>query len=158
MQIFDASDRFTLTASPAQITSIKRAIRALLEFHRADPIEETDTTFNFKIATFMLSSKNKPFHRFAGGQITVTPLPDDQVEIGFNVRLSPMNIFGCVGSVVVGLMFAFVILNSPDVSAWWALAAAVAGPVFAYTAKDQSVSRAKAALSEAVVLAGPAGQ
>lgn len=155
MQIFNASDRFTLPASPAQIINIKRAIRALLAFHKADPVEETDTTFTFKIATFMLSSRNKPFHRFAGGQITVTPLPDDQVEIGFSVRLSPMNIFGCVGAVLVGLMFAITILNRPEISPWWALASAVAGPIFAYSAKDQSVSRAKAALEEAAALAGP---
>lgn len=152
MQIFNASDRFTLPATPAQLKRIRQAVRALLDFHKADPIEEHGDTFTFSTATFMLSSRNKPLHRFSGGQITVAPLPGDEVEISFSVRLSPMNIFGCIGAVVVGLMFAFIILNRPEMSPWWALAAAVAGPVFAYTAKDQSVSRARAALQEAAAL------
>ena len=152
MQIFNASDRFTLPATPAQVKAIKQAVRTLLEFHKAEPIEEQGDTFTFSTATFMLSSRNKPLHRFSGGQIKVTPLPGDEVEISFHVRLSPMNILGCVGAVIVGLMFAFVILNRPDISPWWALAAAAAGPVFAYTAKDQSVSRARAALLEAAAL------
>ncbi|NNF79383.1 MAG: hypothetical protein HKN05_15260 [Rhizobiales bacterium] len=152
MQIFNASDRFTLPATPAQLKDIKRAVRALLDFHAADPIEEHGDTLTFSTATFMLSSRKKPLHRFSSGQITVTQLPDDQAEIAFNVRLSPMNIFGCVGAVIVGLMFAFVILNTPEISPWWALAAAGAGPVFAYSAKDQSVSRAKLALQEAAAL------
>ncbi len=157
MQIFNASDRFTLPARPSQLLHIRRAVRALLEFHNADPIEEQDGTFTFAIAPFMLSSRNKPLHRFAGGRISVTQLPDDQVEVAFSTRLSPMNIFGCVGAVVVGLSFAFVILNQAEISPWWALAAAAAGPVFAYTAKDQLVSRAKLALQEAAALAGREG-
>lgn len=154
MQILNASDRFTLPASPMQLRKIKGAIRALLEFHAADPIGEHGDTFTFSTATFMLSSRNKPLHRFSGGQITVRQVADGQAEVSFNVRLSPMNIFGCVGAVIVGLMFAFVILNRPEISPWWALAAAGAGPVFAYSAKDQSVSRAKLALQEAAALAG----
>ncbi len=154
MQIFNASERFLMAASPAKLRSIKQAVHALLEFHKADPIDQQGDTFAFSIAPFMLSSRKHPFHRFSGGQITVKPLPDDQAEISFSVRLSPMNIFGCVGAVIVGLSFAFVFLNSPDVSPWWALAAALAGPIIAYTAKDQMVARAKLALQEAAALSG----
>lgn len=157
MQIFNASERFTLPAPPSQPVLIKRAVRALLEFHNAEPIEEQDGTFTFAIAPFMLSSRNKPLHRFSGGQITVGEVQDGQVEVAFSARLSPMNIFGCVGAVVVGLSFAFIILNSPETSAWWALAAAAAGPIIAYSAKDQLVSRAKLALQEAAALSSGQG-
>ncbi len=152
MKIFDVSDRIVLPAPPTQMSKIKHAIRALLEFHDADPIEENGDTFNFKIAAFMLSSRNKPLHRFSHGQITVIQRSDDEVAIALNARLSPMNIFGCVGAVVVGLMFSFIILNRPEISPWWALATALAGPIFAYSAIDQSVTRAKAALQEAAAL------
>ncbi len=154
MKIFDVSDRFVLPATSAQLPKIKHAIRALLEFHNADPIEETGDTFSFGIATFMLSSRKKPLHRFSTGQITVAQLSNDEIEVSLAARLSPMNIFGCVGAVVVGLMFSFIILNRPEISPWWALATALAGPVFAYSAIDQSVTRAKAALQEAAALTG----
>ena len=154
MQIFNVSETFTLAATPAQLKAVRQAIRALLEFHAAEPIEEDGDGFTFATATFMLSSRKKPLHRFSSGRITLTSLPDDQAAISFAARLSPMNIFGCVGAVVVGLMFAFVILNRPEISPWWALAAAAAGPVFAYSAKDQMVTRAKLALQEAAALSG----
>ncbi len=154
MKIFNVSDRFVLPATSAQLAKIKHAIRALLEFHNADPIQETGDTFSFGIATFMLSSRKKPLHRFSAGQITVAQLSNDEIEISLNARLSPMNIFGCIGAVVVGLMFAFIILNRPEISPWWALGTALAGPVFAYSAIDQSVTRARAALQEAAALTG----
>ncbi len=152
MKIFDVSDRVVMPATSAQLAKVKHAIRALLEFHNADPIEADGDTFSFGIATFMLSSRNKPLHRFSKGQITVTQTSDDELEISLKARLSPMNIFGCVGAVVVGLMFSFIILNRPEISPWWALATALAGPIFAYSAIDQSVTRAKAALQEAAAL------
>ena len=154
MQIFNATGRFTLPAHPGRAQQIRQAVRALLEFHKADAVKEEAGTFTFSIPTFALSSRKKPLHRFSGGTITVTETGDNEVEVRLAARLSPMNIFGCVGAVVVGLMFAFIIANSPEISSWWALAAAAAGPVFAYTAKDQSVSRAMLALQEAAALAG----
>ncbi|MEM1199059.1 MAG: hypothetical protein AAGI06_07095 [Pseudomonadota bacterium] len=154
MEIFNATQSFTLPAHPGKAQQVRQAIRALLEFHKADPITQEGDGFTFAIPTFMLSSRNKPLHRFSGGTITVADTDNDEVEVTLSARLSPMNIFGCVGAVVVGVMFAFVILNHPEVSSWWSLAAVAAGPVFAYTAKDQSVTRAMTALLEAAALAG----
>ncbi|MEM8686833.1 MAG: hypothetical protein AAGF81_05870 [Pseudomonadota bacterium] len=156
MEIFNATQSFTLPAHPGKAQQVRQAVRALLEFHKADPITPEGDGFTFAIPTFALSSRNKPLHRFSGGTITVLEKSDDQVEVVLSARLSPMNIFGCVGAVVVGLMFAFVIFYHPETSPWWALAAAAAGPVFAYTAKDQSVTRAMAALQEAAVLSAGA--
>ncbi len=156
MEIFNATQSFTMAGHPGKAQQVRKAVRALLEFHKADAITQEGDGFTFSIPTFMLSSRNKPLHRFSGGTITVTETGNDQVEVTLSARLSPMNIFGCVGAVVVGLMFAFVIYNQQEISQWWALAAAAAGPVFAFTAKDQSVTRAMVALQEAAALsAGP---
>lgn len=152
MELFNAADTFTVTATPGKVKKILKTLRHFLDYHKAQPVEEIENGYNFAVSTFMISSRNKPLHRFSHGVITVTRQPDDETEIAFKVRLSPLNIFGCIASVVAGLLLAFAFLTKPEISNWWALAAACAGPLFAYSAKDQSISRLKGALQEAVAL------
>ena len=121
MEIFNASDSFTITATPGKAKRIERAIRSYLDYHGAEPVEEVPHGYRFRIGTFLISSRNKPLHRFQSGEITIKRADDDETEIAFHVRLSKLNIFGCVGSVIAGLLLAFAIFTKADGSVWWAL-------------------------------------
>ncbi len=154
MEIFNASESFTLPAGRADTAAVRRALRAFLEFHRAEFSEDDTLTFRFAVPAFVLSSRNKPLHRFQSGQISLRELPDGQTELSFQARLSIPNIIGCVASVVLGLVLAITMLINGGTTIWWPLGAAAAGPLIAYTAKDQCVSRLRTALLEATSLAG----
>lgn len=153
MKLFEAEESFTVALGPGGLRSVRRAIQAFFEFHSAEFTEETRGEFRFKIPAFTLSSRNKPLHRFQHGTICVSEKTEGQVEVRFQARLSKPNVASCIGAVLLGFIFAAAMLSTGETPIWWALAAVAAGPVIAYTARDQCVSRLKKALFEAASLA-----
>ncbi|MEM7427826.1 MAG: hypothetical protein AAF441_17160 [Pseudomonadota bacterium] len=153
MQIFNASTSFQVPGGEIALTSVERAVASFLEFHNAQAAGPENGVFTFEIPTFVLSSRNKPLHRFQSGRIIVQESAQGGAEIAFTARLSKPNIFGCVASVVLGLLLSIGMLLSGETSIWWSLGAAAAGLLIAFTAKDQCVTRLRNALLEAAALA-----
>ncbi len=157
MKLFEASDRLIISREHANIGEIEKALRSFLEFHQAEYMETAGGSFRFTVPALVISSRKKPLHRFQSGVIKLQRLPEGDAEVSFDVRLSLPNIIGSIASVILALLFAAVFFRSDETSVWWSLGAAAAGPVIAYTAKDQCVSRLRTALMEAASLAGRRG-
>ena len=153
MDIFDTQDSFTVPLGPDGMESVRRAILAFLDFHKAEYVEDTTGEFRFTIPFFLFSSRNKPLHRFQHGVIAMRQRPEGEAEVSFALRLSKANIVGCIVSVLAGLAIAIAMVATGETPLWWALAAALAGPFIAYTGRDQCVTRVRAALLEAALLA-----
>ena len=153
MNLFNAQESFTVPSGPGGSKRIRKAILTLFEFHQTEFTEDPSGEFRFRVPAFVLSGRNKPLHRFQHGVIGLRDLPDGQAEISFDVRLSKPNIISCFGSVLLGLAISAAMIAGGETPLWWALAAAGAGFLIAYTAKDQCVSRLKKDLLEAATLA-----
>ena len=130
MNLFGTEESFVVPAGTGGTEDIRRALRSLFEFHKADFTETQPGEVQFSIPALVLSSRNKPLHRFQRGTIGVRDADDGKAEVYFSVLLSKPNIVSCVGSVALGLVIAAGMLATGETPLWWSLGAAAAGLMF----------------------------